>query len=137
MATLVASATGLRTRDGWTDCSWEFGSGRSPPREHRAATQDYRENRKPSAVAMRSSLKVCALLALRSAHSFHFGGPAFAAARTMRSAQRLVFDAVKFDPEKYITKERSDETCKYVMQQTMLRVKDPAESLDFYCNVLG
>ena len=55
----------------------------------------------------------------------------------MRSAQRLVFDAVKFDPEKYITKERSDETCKYVMQQTMLRVKDPAESLDFYCNVLG
>mmetsp|Transcript_1942 Transcript_1942/g.4692 ORF Transcript_1942/g.4692 Transcript_1942/m.4692 type:complete len:138 (-) Transcript_1942:448-861(-) len=25
----------------------------------------------------------------------------------------------------------------YIMQQTMIRVKDPKESLDFYCNVLG
>ncbi len=25
----------------------------------------------------------------------------------------------------------------FIMQQTMIRVKDPIKSLDFYCNVLG
>ena len=30
-----------------------------------------------------------------------------------------------------------DETKDYIMQQTMIRVKDPIQSLDFYCNILG
>merc|ERR1739848_856248 len=33
--------------------------------------------------------------------------------------------------------ERPAETKDYIMQQTMIRVKDPEKSLDFYCNVLG
>jgi lactoylglutathione lyase len=33
--------------------------------------------------------------------------------------------------------DRPEETKDYVMQQTMLRVKDPLASLNFYCNVLG
>lgn len=32
---------------------------------------------------------------------------------------------------------RPDETSNYIMQQTMIRVKDPIKSLEFYCNVLG
>lgn len=30
-----------------------------------------------------------------------------------------------------------DETKDYIMQQTMIRVKDPIQSLDFYCKILG
>ena len=42
-----------------------------------------------------------------------------------------------FDVSKYMTGDRPDGTSEYVMQQTMIRVKDPEKSLDFYCNVLG
>jgi len=43
----------------------------------------------------------------------------------------------KFDPNKYFTQERPAETKDYIMQQTMVRVKDPEASLKFYCDVLG
>jgi len=41
------------------------------------------------------------------------------------------------DVSKYYTQARPDATKDYVMQQTMIRVKDPAKSLEFYCDVLG
>jgi len=41
------------------------------------------------------------------------------------------------DVSKWFTQARPDETKDYVMQQTMVRVKDPIKSLEFYCDVLG
>ena len=41
------------------------------------------------------------------------------------------------DVSTYYTKQRDEATKDYVMQQTMMRVKDPAASLKFYCEVLG
>ena len=41
------------------------------------------------------------------------------------------------DVSKYYTQERPAATKEFVMQQTMIRVKDPAKSLAFYCDVLG
>eukprot|EP00618_Florenciella_parvula_P019506 CAMPEP_0119474356 /NCGR_PEP_ID=MMETSP1344-20130328/5635_1 /TAXON_ID=236787 /ORGANISM="Florenciella parvula, Strain CCMP2471" /LENGTH=215 /DNA_ID=CAMNT_0007507623 /DNA_START=90 /DNA_END=737 /DNA_ORIENTATION=- len=45
--------------------------------------------------------------------------------------------AGSFDASSYMTKERDDATKDYVMQQVMVRVKDPKASLDFYCKTLG
>ena len=40
------------------------------------------------------------------------------------------------DAETYISE--PDESCKdFIMQQTMMRIKDPKKSLDFYSRVLG
>lgn len=40
------------------------------------------------------------------------------------------------DHEKYLSE--PDDVCKdYIMQQTMMRIKDPKVSLDFYSRVLG
>lgn len=44
---------------------------------------------------------------------------------------------VQPDVSTFMTSPRPEETKDYIMQQTMLRVKDPVKSLDFYCNVLG
>jgi hypothetical protein len=41
------------------------------------------------------------------------------------------------DVSQFLTGDRPPETKDYVMQQTMIRVKDPLASLNFYCNVLG
>jgi len=41
------------------------------------------------------------------------------------------------DVSAYMTGARPEGTENYIMQQTMVRVKDPKASLDFYCNVLG
>jgi len=45
--------------------------------------------------------------------------------------------APAFDASKYITQQRPEATKDFIMQQTMVRVKDPAKSLAFYCDVLG
>mmetsp|Transcript_13580 Transcript_13580/g.20040 ORF Transcript_13580/g.20040 Transcript_13580/m.20040 type:complete len:254 (+) Transcript_13580:71-832(+) len=42
-----------------------------------------------------------------------------------------------FDVSQFMTGDRPSETKDYIMQQTMIRVKDPQKSLEFYCNVLG
>jgi len=41
------------------------------------------------------------------------------------------------DVSSFMTGPTPEGTEDYVMQQTMMRVKDPKKSLDFYCNVLG
>ena len=41
------------------------------------------------------------------------------------------------DVTKYYSQARPDDTKDYVMQQTMIRCKDPLKSLEFYCDVLG
>ena len=44
---------------------------------------------------------------------------------------------MSFNPDIYFTQERPAATKDYIMQQTMIRVKDPEASLKFYCEVLG
>ena len=46
-------------------------------------------------------------------------------------------DSKKFDPSSFLNCEKPPETKDFVMQQTMMRVKDPKVSLEFYCNILG
>ena len=41
------------------------------------------------------------------------------------------------DVSRYFSTLRPEATKDYIMQQTMLRVKDPVKSLEFYCDVLG
>ena len=41
------------------------------------------------------------------------------------------------DVSSYMSGPSPSGTEDFVMQQTMIRVKDPKKSLDFYCNVLG
>lgn len=43
----------------------------------------------------------------------------------------------KLDVSQFMQGDRPDGTTDYIMQQTMIRVKDPMKSLEFYCNVLG
>ena len=42
-----------------------------------------------------------------------------------------------FDISSFYAMEPPKETEKFIMQQTMVRVKNPKTSLDFYCNILG
>ena len=42
-----------------------------------------------------------------------------------------------YDPSAYMTRAPDPATQGYVMQQTMIRVKDPEASLKFYCEGLG
>ena len=70
------------------------------------------------------------------------------AVATSSCMQRVVPQAVRpcvsraattmsFNPEKYFSTPRPAETKEYIMQQVMVRVKDPEKSLKFYCEVLG
>jgi hypothetical protein len=41
------------------------------------------------------------------------------------------------DVSRFMKGDRAEGTKDYIMQQTMIRVKDPIKSLEFYCDVLG
>merc|ERR1719343_578259 len=41
------------------------------------------------------------------------------------------------DVSRFMSGDRPEGTKDYIMQQTMIRVKDPMKSLEFYCDVLG
>ena len=41
------------------------------------------------------------------------------------------------DVSSYYLRPQPSETTEFIMQQTMIRVKSPKPSLDFYCNILG
>ena len=42
-----------------------------------------------------------------------------------------------FDVSSYLTTPKDESTKEFCMQQTMIRIKEPKRSLDFYCNTLG
>jgi lactoylglutathione lyase len=42
-----------------------------------------------------------------------------------------------FDVSSYLTTAKDGSTKEFCMQQTMIRIKEPKRSLDFYCNTLG
>ena len=54
-----------------------------------------------------------------------------------RLGTRLSSTAPLFDPSAFYAKPQLPETKDYIMQQTMIRVKDPEVSLKFYTEVLG
>mmetsp|Transcript_14620 Transcript_14620/g.45206 ORF Transcript_14620/g.45206 Transcript_14620/m.45206 type:complete len:241 (+) Transcript_14620:110-832(+) len=74
-----------------------------------------------------------ALLLTRSVRAFvSRAAPALAPSST-----RMASSTALFDPTPYYASTQPAETKDYCMQQTMVRVKDPAASLKFYCDVLG
>jgi lactoylglutathione lyase len=46
-------------------------------------------------------------------------------------------ESSEVDVSRFMTGDRPEGTKDYIMQQIMLRVKDPIKSLEFYCDVLG
>lgn len=52
-------------------------------------------------------------------------------------ARSATMSTALFDPSKYYKHETDDATKSFIMQQVMVRVKDPEASLKFYCEVLG
>ena len=83
------------------------------------------------------SLRLGAVSALSLPHAA-VRAPASAAVARLSSPLRMQTTASGSpDVSKYYTQARPDATKDYVMQQTMIRVKDPAKSLAFYCDVLG
>ena len=82
-----------------------------------------------------------AALCLSSAASFSLHpaphGHARSTAAPHRRAPRSVMSSAVDEVMKYYKHEADAVTKSYIMQQTMLRVKDPVTSLRFYCEVLG
>ena len=64
-------------------------------------------------------------------------GLARSSAAAPRRAPRSVMSSAVDEVMKYYKHEADAVTKSYIMQQTMLRVKDPVKSLQFYCEVLG
>ena len=89
-------------------------------------------------------LASCSSFALHPAphgHSFALHpaphGLARSSAAVPRRAPRSVMSSAVDEVMKYYKHEADAVTKSYIMQQTMLRVKDPVKSLQFYCEVLG
>mmetsp|Transcript_38122 Transcript_38122/g.43522 ORF Transcript_38122/g.43522 Transcript_38122/m.43522 type:complete len:252 (+) Transcript_38122:56-811(+) len=83
------------------------------------------------------------LVAIRSfSLSFSTQGSAIATRQTLTkrfSSSKMDSEIPKavVDVSRFMGGERPTETKDYIMQQTMIRVKDPMKSLEFYCDVLG
>lgn len=81
-----------------------------------------------------SLVAVASFLTSSTCHAFSSPNPpAFSSSNMATNEPR---DG-QFDVTSYMTGARPAGTEKFVMQQTMLRIKNPQKSLDFYCNVLG
>tara|TARA_B110001452_G_scaffold266649_2_gene274094 strand:+ start:482 stop:1147 length:666 start_codon:yes stop_codon:yes gene_type:complete len=52
-------------------------------------------------------------------------------------ARSATMSTAVFDPSKYYSHDTDAATKSFIMQQVMVRVKDPEASLKFYCEVLG
>ncbi|KAL1508602.1 hypothetical protein AB1Y20_004699 [Prymnesium parvum] len=87
---------------------------------------------------MASARRLTSLAAL--ALSLPSAAPALAPARAVRRGTlrppRVQMSSSP-DVRRFLTKPRDQRTEGFLMQQTMLRVKDPVKSLEFYCDGLG
>jgi len=87
-------------------------------------------------------LKLSFLLSLVSplaVLSFHTASPFIARPRQISTNSVLKMSSTEgsLDVSRFMAGPRPEGTSDYVMQQTMIRVKDPMKSLEFYCDVLG
>ncbi|KAL3763157.1 hypothetical protein ACHAW5_004660 [Stephanodiscus triporus] len=64
-------------------------------------------------------------------------GRARTASSSLSSSSSSPSSLVPLDVSSYMSGPTPEGTGDFIMQQTMIRVKDPRKSLDFYCNVLG
>eukprot|EP00569_Conticribra_weissflogii_P009234 CAMPEP_0171369758 /NCGR_PEP_ID=MMETSP0879-20121228/7560_1 /TAXON_ID=67004 /ORGANISM="Thalassiosira weissflogii, Strain CCMP1336" /LENGTH=269 /DNA_ID=CAMNT_0011878111 /DNA_START=56 /DNA_END=865 /DNA_ORIENTATION=- len=58
-------------------------------------------------------------------------------ASSSSSADQEIHEGQMLDVSRFMSGNRPEGTEDYIMQQTMVRVKDPEKSLAFYCDVLG
>jgi lactoylglutathione lyase len=86
-----------------------------------------------AAVLQREPSLLRHLSGLASGDAFQL--PAARAAPQARALSTMASQA--YDPSAYMTRAPDPATQGYVMQQTMIRVKDPEASLKFYCEGLG
>mmetsp|Transcript_19243 Transcript_19243/g.29050 ORF Transcript_19243/g.29050 Transcript_19243/m.29050 type:complete len:246 (+) Transcript_19243:1-738(+) len=85
---------------------------------------------------MRLASTLAAAVALTSSTVSAFVAPA-SSISTATTTHLKMSKVEQPDVSAYMTGARPEGTENYIMQQTMVRVKDPKASLDFYCNVLG
>jgi len=85
---------------------------------------------------MRFASTLAAAVALTSSTVSAFVAPS-SSISTATTTHLKMSEVEQPDVSAYMTGARPEGTENYIMQQTMVRVKDPKASLDFYCNVLG
>ena len=78
---------------------------------------------------------ICLVLSLffSVSHSFHLS----TAIRNSVTLLKMSALEPSIDVSRFMTGDRPEGTKDFIMQQTMIRVKDPVKSLEFYCDVLG
>lgn len=86
---------------------------------------------------MVKSLVSLLLLSIFSASHGFFHFPSSRPLRTSLALLKMSNTEPVLDVSRFMKGDRSEGTKDYIMQQTMIRVKDPMKSLEFYCDVLG